>query len=241
MLPPTRLVGSAAGRSLQAAAGLGSAAATSTLFHLSPGVSGGFPSDYGQTFCNIPGKAESTISTSGCNRPCTKEHEGVHLDDIKPCCNAANIEYLLAPNPDVKDRVKSRWGQWVNLFRPIAECRAYDVSVPCFDKLLKEKGCVRASLTPDERECCGEIQLNLKDDMDGQQIYKCNSTSRQMPRCPFETSSPRLMAGDDSMVEQQPDVDQQPAIQVGVTQQSADQQSDQALAHGRLRSGRGKS
>jgi hypothetical protein len=211
------------------------------LFHLSPGVSGGFPSDYGQTFCNIPGKAESTISTSGCNRPCTKEHEGVHLDDIKPCCNAANIEYLLAPNPDVKDRVKSRWGQWVNLFRPIAECRAYDVSVPCFDKLLKEKGCVRASLTPDERECCGEIQLNLKDDMDGQQIYKCNSTSRQMPRCPFETSSPRLMAGDDSMVEQQPDVDQQPAIQVGVTQQSADQQSDQALAHGRLRSGRGKS
>ena len=70
--------------------------------------------------------------------------------------------------------MKSKWSQWVNLVRPIAECRAYDVSVPCFNKLLKQKACDRPTLTPDEHECCGEIQLNLKDDMDGQQIYKCD-------------------------------------------------------------------
>lgn len=230
LLPPPSPNGSA-GRSFRSTSEVTSLT-DSRLFHLSPGVGGGgFPSGYGETFCNIPGKADSNVTTSGCNRPCTVAHEAVHLSDIRSCCAMANTAYMLAYNAERKSKVKSGWSQWVDKVRPVTECRAYDVSVPCFNNLLKEKGCDRPSLTPDERECCGEIKLNLEDDIAGQRIYTCNSTPRQMPSCPFDIAGPSVsMSGDDStvnqtVVDQVPDVDQQPP----------DQQPDQALAQARFR------
>jgi hypothetical protein len=178
---------------VQRAAGVLSHSADSSLFFnlIATGTPTDLPSGYGFTKCDFPGGASSTVTTSGCNRPCTELHEKVHLADIKPCCNQANMEYLLSVSPEAKERVKATWGRWANTIRPVTECRAYDVSVPCLQKTLKEKKCDRASMTAEEKECCGEIKLALDDDIAGQNLYSCEKTSRVMPPCPFGPSGPQ--------------------------------------------------
>jgi hypothetical protein len=180
--------------------------------HNLSGLAGDSVGTYGGTDCYFPGGARSDVTTSGCNKPCTVAHEAVHLEDIKDCCRAANLDFLLAGTDQAKQEVRTRWTNWKNLVRPITECRAYDVSVPCADRLLKDKKCDRQQMTPDEKECCGEIQLARDDDRAGQDKYKCESTPRQIPKCPFTdaTPGPRLSdtempAPDDTMATQQPD------------------------------------
>ncbi|HEY1938454.1 MAG TPA: hypothetical protein VGJ33_11015 [Candidatus Angelobacter sp.] len=163
------------------------------------------PRGYGWTQCNFPGGASTTISTSGCNRPCTEQHEKVHLNDISPCCRNANVEHFFASDQAAKDRVRANWRRWVESIRATLECRAYDVSVPCADHSLVEKKCNRDSMTHDEKECCGEIEVARDDDVAGQRIYSCATTSRSLPPCPFGPSGPQSAGpAPESTSEQQP-------------------------------------
>ena len=119
-------------------------------------------------------------------------HENVHFKDIKPCCDQANIEYLLAPSAEAKERVKMVWNRWVQSARPATECRAYNVSIPCLERLIKEKGCDKDTIDPANKECCGELGLALQDDKAGADQYQCSSTSPAMPKCPFGPSGPQM-------------------------------------------------
>lgn len=210
--------------------GFGAHANSTMLLNMASSVTdSATPRGYGGTVCNIPGHAETKITTGGCNRPCTEAHEAVHFNDIKSCCEAANLRAAFT-SPEEQARVRDTWNRWVDDFRPIAECRAYDVSVPCLNRLFAEKKCDRESMTHDEHECCGEIDIARNDDMHGQRDYNCDKASRQVPRCPFGPSGPQSsMFGDDSVV------DQQAAINQPADQQPADQQPDQALAQAYFR------
>jgi hypothetical protein len=180
--------------------GRGSASAESSskcAFHASgPGADAGagtqlptFPRDYGGTDCNFPGGAVSTIYTSGCNKPCIELHESVHLRDIKPCCQEANIQYFLAGSAAEKAKVKTVWANWADSVRATLECRAYAVSNPCLDRAKKENKCDSDNLSPSQKECCGEIKL-ARDDGDYAEKKYCPSAAPTLLPCPFGPAGP---------------------------------------------------
>jgi len=147
------------------------------------------PSGYGWTECKFPGGAKSTITTSGCNLPCTVAHEAVHQNDIKPCCDQANTEYFFADSAEKKDRVRATWKRWADSVRATTECRAYAVSIPCLNRALSEKKCGTDAMNPADKECCGEIRLAHDDDVAGSDKY-CPSAAKNLPPCPFGPSGP---------------------------------------------------
>jgi hypothetical protein len=149
------------------------------------------PSMYGRTDCKFPGGAVPTIYTSGCNKPCIELHENVHVNDIKPCCTQANVEYFLAPDDAAKQKIKSIWCDWQKAILSATECHAYSASNPCLDRAKTENHCDKATLTPAERECCGEINLARQDGEAGSR--GCPAVLPEFPPCPFGPSGPKLM------------------------------------------------
>jgi hypothetical protein len=98
----------------------------------------------------LPGRSESkcidgvgymttTIDNDCCTRPCTIEHEALHVRELDACCKAFH-RARKATGAD-QEKVIETWGKWMEQARPVSECHAYANDVSCAAKLAIMKGC----------------------------------------------------------------------------------------------------
>ena len=107
----------------------------------------------------IPGRSESNcvdgvgymitkIDNDCCTRPCTIEHESIHVKDRDDCCKKY-LRATKAPGADMK-KIKQMADDWDAVARPVSECKAYTNDLTCGQRLAVEKRCVPGK-EPNER------------------------------------------------------------------------------------------
>lgn len=137
----------------------------------------------GTTTCVFPGGTASvTISNSGCSRPCTVRHEGVHASDIGPCCTAAGAAYRAATTDSDRNSVRSRFFGWMSSNRNWFECRGYAESVRCADEMITAKNC--ASPAAADAACCSDL-TSYRASMEASRVSNCASAGAALSACPF--------------------------------------------------------
>ncbi len=113
-----------------------------------------------------PGRSESNcfdgagyiitkIDNDCCTRPCTVEHESIHVRDLDACCRA----YHRARKADGADEatVTATYQKWRDVARKVSECRAYSNDITCAQRLAIEKGCIPE---PERKEKSTEVAVN---------------------------------------------------------------------------------
>ena len=142
-----------------------------------------------------PGRSESNcfdgagyiitkIDNDCCTRPCTVEHESIHVRDLNQCCKA----FHRARKADGADAaaVTATYQNWLNVARKVSECRAYSNDITCAKRLAVEKGCVPGK---DRNQKSTEVAVNA-DDGSGISESVSNEVSKEATAQDGDLSAP---------------------------------------------------
>ncbi len=120
----------------------------------------GNTSKTGHTTCDPRGDGikKGVKTTNKCFKMCTEKHEQKHVEDMGPCCAAAQQAYKAAEDEEAKERVLDQFEEWGNRNRDTMECRAYHVSHTCGMEQRKARKCEDSSYNT----CCVDLTKYLQ-------------------------------------------------------------------------------
>jgi hypothetical protein len=132
-----------------------------------------------------------TNNNTTCTKGCTQEHEDKHAADFLPCCKKARAAFQA--NGANKSEIMRKWNDYILSSRNWAECRAYNISITCGEKLKKDKcPCAPLPKKPTEEQkkkhaedtqCCKDIDDYIKVSKANKDIF-CGAGG-SYAACPF--------------------------------------------------------